>query len=118
MATTTDFLRVEEDLTAIHSGINASMIQGESSTQPHKRKRVETIEGSELSDNEDVNNNDDYEDNDNDGGQELTKGDCGCENKSAIMTRIAAARKRGFTDQNKLRNDIEFLSFATVNKMC
>ena len=34
------------------------------------------------------------------------------------MTRIAAACKCGYTNQNKLHNDIELLTSTTVNKMC
>ena len=110
----TDILRVQVGLTAIQFGINMGVLHAKSSLQPQQTIRVDSIKGRKNTDRDDVDNNNDYKDNNNDGGKELTKGDCGYENKSAIMMRIAAARKRGFTDQNKLRNDIEFLISATV----
>ena len=110
----TDILRVQVGLTTIQFGINMGVLHAKSSLQPQKRIRVDSIKGRKNTNSDDLDNNKDYNDNNNDGGKELTKSDCGCEKKSAIMMRIAAARKRGFTDQTKLRNDIEFLPSATV----
>ena len=84
MATRTDFLCVEEGLTTIQY-MNTGVIHSESSSQPHKGKRVETIEGNEISDSDDADNDDDYNDdnNNNNGGKNLTKDYYGCKNMSA-----------------------------------
>ena len=43
---------------------------------------------------------------------------CGCVNRPVVIAKLAAGKKRGFTDRGKIIQDVEFLTLGAVNKMC
>ena len=103
LATTTDFHYVEKN-TAIATLISSGAGAEGSSTR--KRQRIEDVEEEDVEE-EDV-------------GEKDAEGDksCSCTNRPVILAKLAAAKKRGFANHNKLIQDIEFLTSGAVNKMC
>ena len=43
---------------------------------------------------------------------------CGYANRPVVIAKLAAAKKRGFTDRSIIIQDIEFLTSGAMNKIC
>ena len=66
----------------------------------------------EVDEDEDVEMSDDSVD------EEPVARKCGCANRPVVLAKVAAAKKRRFTDRSKIIQDIEFLTSGAMNKMC
>ena len=136
-ATTTDFLHVLKRVSAtplISSGAGAGVVtrsqkriedaageeNNEESSEDDEEREEEEDEDMEMEGDEDVETegNEDVEISENSVDEGPVARKCGCVNRPVVIAKLTAAKKRGFKDRGKIRQDVEFLTSGAVNKMC
>ena len=96
---------------------NAAGDENNEESGENEEERKEEREGDE-DENVEIEGDEDVEMSEDSADEEPVAKKCGCVNRPVVIAKLAAAKKRGFTDRSIIIQDVKFLTSGAMNKMC